>query len=117
MFLRGGGGGGGLKVLTISVWRPMSRGGVPSPAMLDEVMRDSFGALGSEDTLLFHAELATGVVSSILCHSDLRKMDALFVEEALALLLQGTASVRPSVLADPFLYCFNFVNWLFFVIW
>ena len=109
MFWRGGG-GGGLEVLPISVWSPRRGGGVPSPAMLDEVMRDSFGAVGSEDTLLFHAELATGAVSSILCYSDLRKEDALFVDEAFALLLQGTASVRPSVLADPFLYCFNFVN-------
>ena len=90
---------------------------MPSPAMPDEVRRDHFGAVGSEDSLLSHAELAAGAVSSILPDFDLRKVDALSVEEALALLLQGTASVRPSVLADPFLYCFNFVNRLFFVLW
>ena len=83
---------------------------MPFPAMPNEVRRDRFGAVGSEDSLLSHAELAVGVVSSILCDSDLGKVDALSVEEALTLLLQGTASVRPSVLADPFLYCFNFVN-------
>ena len=78
--------------------------------MLDEVRRDRFSVVGSEDSLLSHAELAAGDVSSILCDSDFKKADALSVEEALALLLQGTAYVRPSVLADPFLYCFNFVN-------
>ena len=78
--------------------------------MRDEVRRDRFGVVGSEDSLLSHAELAAGAVSSIFRDFDLRKVDALFVEEALALLIQGTAFVRPSVLADPFLYCFNFVN-------
>ena len=99
-----------MEVLPISVWSPTSRGGVPSPAMSDEVRRDRFGVVGSEDSLLSHAELAAEAVSSILRDSDLRKVDALSVEEALALLLKGTSSVRPSVLADHFLYCFNFVN-------
>ena len=86
-----------LEVLPISVWSPTSRGAAPYPAMSDEVRRDRFGDVGSKDSLLSHAELAAGVVSSILCDSDLRKMDALSVEEALALLLQGTAFVHPSV--------------------
>ena len=60
--------------------------------------------------MLSHAELAAGVVYSILCDSDLKKEDALSVEEALELLLQGTASVRPSAFIDPFLYCFSSVN-------
>ena len=55
--------------------------------MPDEVRRDRFGAVGSEDSLLSHAELAVGAVSSILRDSDLKKVDALSVEEALALLL------------------------------
>ena len=78
--------------------------------MLDEVRRDHFGAAGSEDSLLSHAELAAGAISSILRDFDLRKVDALSVEEALTLLLQGTSFVRPSAFADPFLYCFSFVN-------
>ena len=78
--------------------------------MPDEVRMDRFGAVGSEDSLLSHVELVAGAVSSILHDSDLRKVDALSVEEALALLLQGIASVLPSVFADPFLYCFSFVN-------
>ena len=99
-----------MKVLPISVWSPTSRGAAPSPAMPNEVRRDRFGAVGSEDSLLSHAELAAGAVSSILCESNLRKVDALSVEEALALLLQGTASIRPSAFVDPFLYYFSFVN-------
>ena len=76
-----------LEVLPISVWSPTSRGAAPSPTMSDEVGRDRFGAVRSEDSLLYHAELTVGAVSSIICDSDLKKVDALFVEEALALLL------------------------------
>ena len=49
--------------------------------------RDRFEAAGDEDSLLSHAELAVGAVSSILHDSDLKKVDALPIEEALALLL------------------------------
>ena len=77
--------------------------------MTDEVTRDNdrFEAAGSEGSLLSHAELTAEVVSSILRDSDLRKVEALSVEEALALLLQGTASVRPSAFIDIFIYCFS----------
>ena len=79
--------------------------------MSDEVTgnRDRFEAARDEDSLLFHAELAAGAVSSILQDSDLRRVGALPIEEALALLilLQGTSSVRPSAFVDLFLYCFN----------
>ena len=80
--------------------------------MSDEVTgnRDHFKATGDEDSLVSHAELATGAVSSILRDSDLRKVDALLVEEVMALLLQGTASVRPSVFVDLFLYYFSYVS-------
>ena len=80
--------------------------------MPDEVTRDRdrFEAARSEDSLLSHTELVVGVVSSILHDFDLRKVDALSVEEALALLLQGTASVRPSVFVYLFLYCFSSVS-------
>ena len=61
-------------------------------------------------TLLSHAELAVGAVSSILRDSNLRKVDALPVEEALALLFQGITFVRPSAFVDLFLYCFSSVS-------
>ena len=78
-----------LEVLPISVWSPMSQGAAPPPVMLDEVTgdRDRFEAAGSEDSLLSHTELTVGDVSSILRDFDLRKVDALSVEEDLALLL------------------------------
>ena len=106
-----------LEVLPISIWSPTLQGVVPPPAMPDEARRDRFSVVGSEDSLLSHAELVTRVVSSILRDSDLRKVDALSIEEALALLLQGTAFVRPSAFAYLFLYCFSFVNLLFLVLW
>ena len=64
-------------------------------------------------------ELAVGAISSILRNSDLKKVGTLSVEEALALLLQGTASVRPSAYIDPFPYCFRLVidSFLFFGRW
>ena len=80
--------------------------------MPDEVTgnRDRSEAAGDEDSVLTHAELTVGAVSSILRDSDLRKVDALPVDEALALLHQGTASVRPSAFVDLFLYYFSFVS-------
>ena len=101
-----------LEVLPILVWSPISRGAATPPIMPDEVRGDRyrFEAVGSEDSLLSHAELAAGVVSSILGYSDLKKVDALSVEEALSFLLQGPASVHPSSFVDLFLYCFNYVS-------
>ena len=57
--------------------------------MPDEVTgdRDHFEATGSEDSMLSHTKLVAGVVSSILRDFDLKKVDTLSIEEALALLL------------------------------
>ena len=78
-----------LEVLPISVWSPTSRGTAPPLAMPDEVTGncDRFEAAGDEDSLLSHAKLAVGAVSSILRNFNLRRVGALPVEEALALLL------------------------------
>ena len=78
-----------LEVLLISVWSPMSRGAAPPPAMPDKMTgnRDRFEAARDEDSLLSHAELVIGAVSSILRDSDFRWAGALPVEEALALML------------------------------
>ena len=91
-----------LEVLSISVWSPTSQGTEPPLPMLDDVGRGRFGAVGDEDSLLSHVELAAGAFFSILHDSDLKNVDALSVKEALALTLQGTASVRPSAFVDPF---------------
>ena len=85
-----------FEVLPISVRSPTSQGVEPPPPMLDDVGRGHYGAVGDEDSLLSHVELAARAVSSILRDSDLKKVDALSVEETLALTLQGTAFVRPS---------------------
>ena len=53
---------------------------------------------GGKDSLLTNAELAVGAVSSILQDSDLKKVETLSVEEALAFSLQGTVSVCLSAL-------------------
>ena len=49
-----------------------------------------------EDSLLASAELAVGAVLSILWDSDLEKANAMSIEEALALSLQGVATVCPN---------------------
>ena len=101
-----------LEVLPISVWSPTSRGAAPPPTMSDEVTgnRDHSEVVGDEDSLLSHAELAAGAVSSILRDSDLKRVGALLVKEALAVLLQRTASVRPSAFVDLFFYYFSSVS-------
>ena len=50
-----------------------------------------------EDTLLFNVELAAGAILSVLKDSDLGRSKALPVDEALALSLQGVASVSPCI--------------------
>ena len=75
--------------------------------------------MGDEDSLISHVELIAWVVSSIINNSDLKKVDALSVEDTLALMLQGTASVRPSAFIDPFPNCFILLiyTFLFFGRW
>ena len=101
-----------LEVLPILVWSPTSRSVTPLLPMPYEVTenRDRFETAGDEDSLLSHAELVVGAISSILRDSDLRTVGALPVEEALALLLQGIASVRLSAFVDLFLCCFSSVS-------
>ena len=65
----------------------MLQGVEPPPPMPDDVGRGCFGAVGDEDSLLSHVELTAGAVCSILRDSCLKKVDALSVEEALALLI------------------------------
>ena len=104
-----------LEVLSISVRSPASQGAELPPPMPKDIGRGRFGVKGDEDSLLSHAELAARAVSSILHDFDLKKVDALFVEEALALSLQGAASVCPSSFTSSFPHCFRLLaNLLFF---
>ena len=78
--------------------------------------RDCFRTEGDEDSLLTNSELSVGAVSSILQDSDLKRADAMSIEEALALSLQGAAAVCPDAFICLFHYCFklsiNFISFL-----
>ena len=92
--------------MPISVWNPLAESTEFCPSIPEDVRRDRVGAEGDEDSLLSNTELATGAVSSILKDSDLKKMDALPVEEALTLSLQGVISVSPFAFVCPSHHCF-----------
>ena len=55
-----------LKVLHISIWSPSAQNATPSPPIRGDVGNDRFGAKGGEDSHFTNAELAFGVVLSIL---------------------------------------------------
>ena len=65
---------------------------------MEELRRKRPEADGDGDSLLLNAELAAGAVSSILRYSNLKRSGALPIEEALALSLQGVASISSHVL-------------------
>ena len=88
-----------LAVMPITVWNPPSESARPPPRRVEELKRKNpESKVGEdEDSLLFNAELAAGAISSVLKVSDLGRSKALPVDEALALSLQGVASVSPCV--------------------
>ena len=84
-----------LAVMPITVWNPPLESARSPPRRAAELKRKKPKPKvdEDEDSLLLNAELAAGVVSSILKDSDLGRSKALPVDEALALSLQGVASV------------------------
>ena len=78
--------------MPISVWSPPAQSVEPPPSIAEDLGREHLEAYGDEDSLLSNAELAAGAISSILRDSYLKRWDALPVEEALDLSLQGVAS-------------------------
>ena len=93
-----------IAIMPITVWNPPMRS-VRSPSRrAEESKRKDPGSKsgGDGDSLLLNSELAPGAVSSILKDSDLKRSKALPVDEALALALQGVASVSPCVLSCLF---------------
>ena len=103
-----------LEVLPIFVRSPSAQNAKLRPTMSEDEGRDCFGIKGDEDSLLTNSELAAEVVSSILWDSDLKRRDAMSVEEALALSLQGAATVRQDAFICSFHRCFklsiNFIS-------
>ena len=90
-----------LAVMPITVWNPPTKS-VRSPSPRAEELRrkDPESDIGGDgDSFLLDAELATGAVSSILKDSDLKRSSAMLVDEALALSLQGVASVSSHTLS------------------
>ena len=93
-----------MAVEPITVWSPPTESVRSPPRRAEELKKKAPESKTSEDgdSLLLNAELAAGAVSSILKDSDLGRSKALPVDEALALSLQGVASVSPCVLSCLF---------------
>ena len=79
--------------MPITVWNPPAKSVRPPSSKAEELKRRDSETGGDGDSLLLDAELAAGAVSSILKDSDLKRSSVLPFEEALALSLQGVASV------------------------
>ena len=90
-----------LAVMSITVWNPPMKS-VRSPSPRAEELKRKYQESeigGDGDSLLLNVELAAGAVSSILKDSDLKRSSALPIDEALALSLQGVASVSSHTLS------------------
>ena len=86
-----------LAVMPITVWNPPPESARPPPRKVEELKRKNLESkvVEDKDSLLFNAELAAGAILSVLKDSNLGRSKALSVDEALALSLQGVASVSP----------------------
>ena len=84
-----------MTVLPITVWNPPFDKAKSPPRRTMELKRKKLKpkADAIRDSLLSSAELAAGVVSSILKESDIGGSKELPVDEALALSFQGIVSV------------------------
>ena len=87
-----------LTVLPIYVRSPIEQDFKRPPKTSEDEGRGFFGTEGEEDSLFANSELVAGAISSILRDSDLRRADAMFFEDVLALSLQGAATVCSNAL-------------------
>ena len=85
--------------MPINVWNPPPQSVKPPSSRAEELKRKGPETEGDGDSLLLNTKLAAGAVSSILKDYDLKRSGALLVEEALALSLQGVASVSSHILS------------------
>ena len=88
-----------LAVMPITVWNPPAQSVKPPSLREEELKRKGSETGGDGDSLLLNSELAAGTVSSILKDFDLKRSGMLPVEEALALSLQGVASLSSHILS------------------
>ena len=93
-----------LIVLLIYVRSPLTQDFKCPPMTSKDEGRGFFKNKGEEDSLLANLELAAEAVLSILRDSDLRRADAMSVEDVLALSLQGVATICPDALI-----CFSYL--------
>ena len=88
-----------LAVMPITFWNPPVKS-VRLPSLRAEELKKKDSETGGDgDSLLLNSELAAGTVSSVLKDSDLKRSSALPVDKALALSLQGVASVSSPILS------------------
>ena len=84
--------------MPITVWNPLAQSVKSPSSRAEELKRKGSETDGDGDSLLLNAELVAGAVSSILKDFDLKRSGALPVKEALALSLQGVASISSYIL-------------------
>ena len=87
-----------LEVMPITVWNPPAQSVKPPSSRAEEFKRKGSKTDRDGDSLLLNAELTAGAISSILKDYDLKRSGTLPVKEALALSLQGVASVSSHIL-------------------
>ena len=85
--------------MPVIVWNLPANSVRPPSPRAEELKRKDSETGGDGDSLLHNAELAAGAVSSILRDSDLKRLSVLPVDEALALSLQGVASISSHILS------------------
>ena len=88
-----------LVVMPITIWNPPAQSVRPPSSRAEELKRKDSATNGDGDSLLLNAELAASAVSSILKDFNLKKSSALAVDEALAISLQGVASITSPILS------------------
>ena len=88
-----------LAIMPITVWNSPAKSVRPLYSKAEELKRKDSETGEDGDSLLLEVELTAGAVSSILKDSDLKSSSALPIDEALALSLQGVASVSSHILS------------------
>ena len=88
-----------LAAMPITFWNPPAQSVKPPSTRVEELKGKDSETGGDGDSLILNAELVAGAVSSILKDSDLKRLSALIIDEALALSLQGVASISSHILS------------------
>ena len=88
-----------LAIMPIIVWNPLAKSVRSPSSKAEELKKKGSESGGDGDSLLLDVEFAAGSVSSILKDAKLKRSSALPVDEALALSLQGVASVSSHILS------------------